>query len=100
MHYRAPVSIAALRSLARKDAQVYSPHILDGLDGDQPKGCWAVRKDPTAVTLRSLSWPGYIAYHARALQQNKRCGRQVPQTNKFGGIYFGALPKRCHAVAS
>jgi len=82
VHFRAPVSIAALRSLARKDAQVHGPHILDGLDSDQPKGCWALRKDPTAslVTLRSLSWPGYIAFHA-------------PETNKFGGIYFGYAQK-------
>jgi len=82
VHFRAPVSIAALRSLARKDAQVYSPHILDGLECDQPKGCWALRKDPSAslVTLRSLSWPGYIAFHA-------------PETNKFGGIYFGYAQK-------
>eukprot|EP00913_Durusdinium_trenchii_P014644 g13739.t1 len=82
VHFRAPVSIAALRSLARKDAQVYSGQILDGLDSDQPKGCWALRKDPTAnlVTLRSLSWPGYIAYH-------------VPETRKFGGLYFGYAQK-------
>ncbi|CAJ1414791.1 unnamed protein product [Effrenium voratum] len=82
VHFRAPVSIAALRSLARKDAQVYSPHILDGLDSDQPKGCWALRKDPTQnlVTLRSLSWPGYIAYH-------------VSGTKKFGGAYFGYAQK-------
>ncbi|CAE8620592.1 unnamed protein product [Polarella glacialis] len=82
VHYRAPVSIAALRTLARVDAQAHAGNILDGLDGDQPKGCWAVRKDSTSdlVTLRSLSWPGYIAFH-------------VPETKKFGGIYFGYAQK-------
>lgn len=82
VHFRAPVSIASLRTLARKDAQAHSQHILDGLDSDQPKGAWTIRKDPTAslVTLRSLSWPGYIAYH-------------VPDTKKFGGVYFGNAQK-------
>lgn len=32
------------------------------------------------VTLRSLSWPGYIAYH-------------VPRTTNFGGMYFGYAKK-------
>eukprot|EP00930_Biecheleria_cincta_P045100 TRINITY_DN31082_c0_g1_i1.p1 TRINITY_DN31082_c0_g1~~TRINITY_DN31082_c0_g1_i1.p1 ORF type:complete len:287 (-),score=61.23 TRINITY_DN31082_c0_g1_i1:165-1025(-) len=82
VHYRAPVNISCLRTLARKDSPGYSGHILDGLDSDAPKGCWAVRKDPVAdlVTLRSLTWPGYIAYHA-------------PQTTDFGGVYFGYAQK-------
>lgn len=82
VHFRAPVSISSLRTLARKDSQDYSGHILDGLDCDAPKGCWAVRKDPVAdlVTLRSLTWPGYIAYHA-------------PETMSFGGVYFGYAQK-------
>eukprot|EP00931_Biecheleriopsis_adriatica_P065788 TRINITY_DN40261_c0_g1_i1.p1 TRINITY_DN40261_c0_g1~~TRINITY_DN40261_c0_g1_i1.p1 ORF type:complete len:306 (-),score=76.22 TRINITY_DN40261_c0_g1_i1:116-973(-) len=82
VHFRAPVSIAALRTLARKDAQAHSQHILDGLDSDQPKGCWAIRKDSTSslVTLRSLSWPGYLAFH-------------VPESRKWGSVYFGYAQK-------
>eukprot|EP00930_Biecheleria_cincta_P002983 TRINITY_DN103927_c0_g1_i1.p1 TRINITY_DN103927_c0_g1~~TRINITY_DN103927_c0_g1_i1.p1 ORF type:complete len:287 (+),score=66.60 TRINITY_DN103927_c0_g1_i1:28-888(+) len=82
VHFRAPVNISCLRTLARKDAQCYNGHILDGLDCDAPKGCWAVRKDPVSdlVTLRSLSWPGYISYH-------------VPETSLFGGVYFGHAQK-------
>lgn len=82
VHFRAPVSVSCLRTLARKDAQSYCGHILDGLDCDVPKGCWAVRKDPVSdmVTLRSLSWPGYISYH-------------VPATSSFGGAYFGYAQK-------
>jgi len=81
VHFRSPSSIAALRALARTDAQFYA-NFLDPLEGDLPKGCWAVRQDPSAtlVTLRSLTWPGYIAYH-------------VPGTTKFGGIYFGYAQK-------
>jgi len=80
-HFRPPTSIASLRALARSDAQFYL-NFLDSLEGDLPKGCWAVRQDPsgTLVTLRSLSWPGYVAYH-------------VPGTTKFGGLYFGYAQK-------
>jgi len=80
-HFRPPNSVAALRALARTDSQFYG-NFLDTLDGDLPKGCWAVRQDPTAavVTLRSLTWPGYIAFH-------------VPGTKKFGGLYFGFASK-------
>lgn len=77
VHFRPPASLAALRALARSDAEFYA-NFLDPLEADLPKGCWSVRQDPSAglVTLRSLSWPGYIAYH-------------IPGTTKFGGAYFG-----------
>jgi len=77
VHFRQPTSVAALRALARSDVQFYK-EFLDPLEADLPKGCWAVRQDPsiTLVTLRSLSWPGYISFH-------------VPCTAKYGGLYFG-----------
>jgi len=81
VHFRPPASIAALRALARTDAEFYA-NFLDPLEGDLPKGCWAIRQDPSAtlVTLRSLSWQGYVAYH-------------VPETTKFGGFYCGYAQK-------
>lgn len=81
VHFRPPTSVAALRALARADIQFYS-NFLDSLESDLPKGCWAVRQDVSAslVTLRSLSWPGYVAFH-------------VPGTTKFGGAYFGYAQK-------
>lgn len=81
VHYRPPSSIAALRALARTDAEFYA-NFLDALETDLPKGCWAVRQNPSAtlVSLRSLSWPGYVAYH-------------MPSTTKFGGTYFGYAQK-------
>jgi len=81
VHYRPPSSIAALRALARTDAEFYA-NFLDPVESDLPKGCWAVRQDPSAtlVTLRSLAWPGYVAYH-------------IPGTTKFGGLYFGYAQK-------
>jgi len=77
VHFRAPTSVACLRALARTDVQFYS-NFLDPLKEDLPKGCWAVRQDPSVslVTLRSLNWPGYCSYH-------------IPGTTKFGGLYFG-----------
>jgi radial spoke head protein 9 len=77
VHFRPPTSVACLRALARTDVQFYS-NFLDPLKEDLPKGCWAVRQDPAVslVTLRSLAWPGYVAYH-------------IPGTVKFGGLYFG-----------
>lgn len=81
VHFRPPASVDALRALAHADAEFYA-NFLDSLEGDLPKGCWAVRQDLAAslVTLRSLSWPGYIAYHA-------------PETAKFGGLYCGYAQK-------
>jgi radial spoke head protein 9 len=86
MHFRAPSSVASLRALARTDAQFYA-NFLDSLEGDLPKGCWAVRQDPSAavVTLRSLNWPGYIAYH-------------VAGTTSYGGAYFG-FAQKCKDLA-
>lgn len=81
VHFRPPTSVAGLRALAKTDVQFYSA-FLDPLEGDLPKGCWALRQDKgiSLVTLRSLNWPGYIAYH-------------VPGTVKFGGVYFGYANK-------
>lgn len=77
VHFRPPTSVACLRALARTDSQFYAD-FLDPLEGDLPKGCWAIRQDPSAATvsLRSLNWPGYVAFH-------------IPGTTKFGGAYFG-----------
>jgi radial spoke head protein 9 len=81
LHFRPPTSVAKLRALARDDVQFYS-NFLDSLEEDLPNGCWAIRKDPSTsvVTLRSLSWPGYIAFHTQG-------------TKKFGGLYFGYAQK-------
>lgn len=77
VHFRPPANVSSLRALARTDIQFHA-EFLDSLQSDLPKGCWSVRQDPSAtiVTLRSLAWPGYTAYH-------------VPGTTKFGGVYMG-----------
>jgi len=82
VHFRPPTSVQALRAIAKTDVEFYA-NFLDPLDRDLPKGCWAIRAEATGslVTLRSLCWPGYVAYHA-------------PNTKKFGGLYFGYAQKR------
>ncbi|CAJ1398050.1 unnamed protein product [Effrenium voratum] len=100
VHFRAPVSIAALRSLARKDAQVYSPHILDGLDSDQPKGCWALRKERSAVF--GFLGAGHAFALSLAVRRNlaiRSFPAQVSGTKKFGGAYFGYAQKEFGFVA-
>merc|ERR1711912_199633 len=94
VHFRSPTSVACLRALARTDVLFYS-NFLDPLKEDLPKGCWAVRQDPAVslVTLRSLAWPGYVAFH-------------VPGSTKFGGLYFGygkrtkTCPSSCDRVSA
>jgi radial spoke head protein 9 len=51
---------------------------LDSLDQDFIKDSWSVQTDESKaeVTIRSLIWPGYLAYH--------RANSTV-----FGGAYFG-----------
>lgn len=80
-HFRAPTSVGALRGLARPDAQFFED-FLDPVALDLPTGCWVVRQDPSlaVVTVRSLAWPGYVAYH-------------MPGTARFGGLYFGYAQK-------
>eukprot|EP00933_Yihiella_yeosuensis_P005275 TRINITY_DN109765_c0_g1_i1.p1 TRINITY_DN109765_c0_g1~~TRINITY_DN109765_c0_g1_i1.p1 ORF type:complete len:271 (+),score=50.90 TRINITY_DN109765_c0_g1_i1:73-885(+) len=81
VHFRPPVSVASLKARAIDDVDFHS-NFLDTLEGDLPKGCWAIRQDPASslTTLRSLVWPGYMAYH-------------IVGTTKFGGIYFGHAQK-------
>mmetsp|Transcript_59048 Transcript_59048/g.141025 ORF Transcript_59048/g.141025 Transcript_59048/m.141025 type:complete len:288 (-) Transcript_59048:126-989(-) len=82
VHFRTPTSVNALRAMARSDIHFYAD-FLDPIYSDLPQNCWVVRKEPTGalVTLRSLCWPGYVAYHA-------------PNTTKFGGLYVG-YGQRC-----
>ncbi|CAE7945996.1 rsph9 [Symbiodinium sp. KB8] len=82
VHFRPPASVVSLKAQASNDLEFQS-NFLDSLADDLPKGCWAVRQEPEKsglVTLRSLMWPGYSAFH-------------VPGTGKFGSVYFGYASK-------
>jgi radial spoke head protein 9 len=57
---------------------VESIDFLDPVHEDIPKDCWTLTKDKVSntVTIRSLHWPGYYAFH-------------VAGTNMYGSAYFG-----------
>ncbi|KAL8426894.1 hypothetical protein Efla_002502 [Eimeria flavescens] len=57
---------------------LFNTDFLEPLQLDVPKGSWVTRTDPISncVTLRSLSWPGYVAY-------------TIANSPAYGGAYFG-----------
>ncbi|PFH33167.1 putative Radial spoke head protein 9 [Besnoitia besnoiti] len=77
VHFRPADNLETLRALASKDYQFHAD-FLETLENDIPKGSWTFRYDPSSciVTLRSILWPGYIAY----------C---VLNTKFFGSVYIG-----------
>ena len=66
------------KELLDKNDCVFHDDILDPIASDFPKGSWSIQTDSsgTVARIRSLLWPGYIAYH-------------VAGTGSFGGAYFG-----------
>jgi radial spoke head protein 9 len=80
-HFRPAKDVGALRVAAKDDVEFHS-RFLDTLDADVPSGSWVTRVDATQsfVSMRSLLWPGYVAYHA-------------PGTRFFGGMYIGTCEK-------
>eukprot|EP00698_Gefionella_okellyi_P004310 TRINITY_DN13992_c0_g1_i1.p1 TRINITY_DN13992_c0_g1~~TRINITY_DN13992_c0_g1_i1.p1 ORF type:complete len:344 (-),score=77.96 TRINITY_DN13992_c0_g1_i1:216-1202(-) len=78
LHLR-PARNAAKSSLQRELEGLLPHHdFLDSLADDKPAGSWTIQYDASSgvVTLRSLLWPGLFAYH-------------VPNSSKFGSVYFG-----------
>ena len=57
---------------------VFNTNFLDGISSDKPSGSWSLQLDVRFknVTVRSLLWPGYFAFH--------RLGSDL-----FGGVYIG-----------
>jgi len=80
-HFRPAMDLAALRVAARDDVEFHN-NFLDSLAIDVPSGCWVTRVDAAQsfIQIRSLLWPGYVAYHA-------------PGTRFFGGTYVGTGEK-------
>ena len=76
-HFR-PAQEIPKKTLLERNLMNDTLDFLDRLDEDIPKGCWSLQFGPTGdiATLRSLVWPGYVAYH-------------VPGTTQFGGMYVG-----------
>lgn len=80
-HFRPATDLSSLRVAARDDVEFHS-NFLDTLDTDIPTGCWVSRVDAAQsyVSLRSLLWPGFVAYHC-------------PGTRFFGSMYIGTCDK-------
>eukprot|EP00070_Physeter_catodon_P015598 XP_023973609.1 radial spoke head protein 9 homolog [Physeter catodon] len=78
VHFRPAENIETLRRLAANDYQFHAD-AFESLQDDVPRGSWVFRHDPVSgtVTLRSLMWPGYVAY----------C---VLNTTTFGSVYIGS----------
>ena len=77
MHFRNVQNADKKEQIERDDA-VFMPDFLDSLSEDSPVGAWTLHQDAskTQINIRSLLWPGYVAYHKK-------------KTNVFGGIYIG-----------
>ena len=77
MHFRAPQTPVA-KSAMQSDMVVFSAGFLDVIGQDKPQGSWSVQLDSRMknVSVRSLLWPGYFAFH--------RLGSSL-----FGGVYIG-----------
>lgn len=76
-HFRAPQT-PLKRHEIELESVIFSNSFLDSIEGDLPKGSWSIQADCTKqhVTVRSIQWPGYFAYHRL-------------NTSLFGGCYFG-----------
>lgn len=76
-HFRSPQSNVKRHEIEKENV-IFSSSFLDSIEDDLPKGSWSIQSDCTKqhVTVRSLQWPGYFAYHRL-------------NTGLFGGCYFG-----------
>ena len=76
-HFRNPQT-QDKKSLLETAKSVFHEDIFDPIIEDKPKGAWSVQVDPSENVgiIKSLIWPGYIAY-------------SVSGTKLFGGAYFG-----------
>lgn len=66
------------KDLNQKDDAIFRPDFVESIADDSVKGSWSVQLDTTrsAVSVKSLLWPGYIAFHKL-------------KTKLFGGVYIG-----------
>jgi radial spoke head protein 9 len=66
------------KELNQKDDAIFRPDFLESIADDSIKGSWSVQLDTTksAASIKSLLWPGYVAYHKL-------------HSKIFGGVYIG-----------
>lgn len=80
-HFRYPQTESAIKKMGIYESNVESSNcifLLDFLEGLQNEDHWSLQLDTTQewVTVRSLFWQGYVAFHHLGTQD-------------FGGVYVG-----------
>lgn len=80
-HFRQPI-VLPKKSVAETLNLEKSLDFLDPISEDIPEGSWSlqIERGSSVMILRSLLWPGLVAFHA-------------PNTRKFGYCYVGAATK-------
>ena len=78
-YYFRVVQTAEKRAKLEREEAVFMPDFLDSICEDSPQGAWTLHLDAskTKAVVRSLLWPGYVAYHR-------------VKTGSFGGVYVGS----------
>lgn len=76
-HFR-NVQLQEKKIMLETSESVFRSDIFDPILSDHPKGAWSVQADSAGVvgTVRSLLWPGYVAF-------------SIVGTDCFGGVYMG-----------
>lgn len=66
------------KDLNQKDDAIFRSDFLESIADDEIQGSWSVQPDTTKsqVIIKSLLWPGYLAYHKL-------------KSKIFGGVYIG-----------
>lgn len=77
LHFRS-AQTKEKKELNQKDDAIFRPDFLESIADDDIKGSWSVQPDTTKsqVIIKSLLWPGYLAYHKL-------------RSKIFGGVYIG-----------
>lgn len=76
-HFR-NVQLKEKKILLETNESIFRDDIFDPIIEDNPKGAWSIQTDTSGMltTVRSLLWPGYVAYN-------------VQSGKNFGGVYLG-----------
>uniref|UniRef100_A0A7S3KNQ9 Radial spoke head protein 9 homolog n=1 Tax=Euplotes crassus TaxID=5936 RepID=A0A7S3KNQ9_EUPCR len=77
LHFRS-AQIKDKKDLNQKDDAIFRSDFLESIADDEIQGSWSVQPDTTKsqVIIKSLLWPGYLAYHKL-------------KSKIFGGVYIG-----------
>jgi radial spoke head protein 9 len=77
LHFRS-AQTKEKKDLNQKDDAIFRPDFVESIADDSIKGSWSIQYDTsrTAVSVKSLLWPGYVAFHKL-------------KSKTYGGVYIG-----------